>query len=350
MGEYDFHGENVDQCRQCGGLWFDSGELNKVLSIADNEDDDVKIEQEFGAFLQPSDRSCPHCSAGLSCHHLMDEFQVEVDLCTKCGVWIDREELEKVIHSPKVKESLVGLNKKISVKSWIFQILSQMPAEYNIKPKSRPWVTYSLVLLNCLIFVAYGFDYQKIETVYSLFALNSYQVMEGHQLWSLLSHMYLHGGTMHLIGNMYFLYIIGDNLEDALGKWRFLGLYTVCGFAAAGLQIAVDPSSQIPMMGASGAIAGLFAMYLLWFRHASLSFMFIIYQKKLSPQIFFMIWFAINVYGIYMSDASMGGTAYWAHIGGFIAGLVIAFRFKQHVMDANPLLRILNSSEVKIKR
>ncbi len=350
LDEYEFHNESVDQCHQCGGLWFDSGELNKVLSVVDNDDDNVNIEQQFGEFVHMSERDCPHCSSKLACHHLMDEFQVEVDLCAQCGVWIDRDELDKVKQSPLVKASLQGINKKLSVKSWIFQILSQMPAEYNIKPKSRPWMTYSLLLLNIIIFMAYGFEPQATEFVYSAFALRSNLIMEGQNLWGLWTHMYLHGGMMHLVGNMYFLYIIGDNLEDALGRWRFLALYTVCGFGAAGLQIAMDPTSPIPMMGASGAIAGLFAMYLLWFRHASLSFMFIVYQKKVSPLIFFMIWLATNIYGVYVSDASMGGVAYWAHIGGFFAGLALAFRYKQQVMDANPLLKLLNSSEAQIVR
>ena len=104
------------------------------------------------------------------------------------------------------------------------------------------------------------------------------------------------------------------------------------------------------MVGASGAIAGLFGMYLLWFRHASLTLMIVIYQKKVSPLVFFAIWLGINVIGLYFANESGGGVAYWAHIGGFIAGLVIGLLVKKQVFANNPLLAILNSPEVKIKR
>jgi len=162
--------------------------------------------------------------------------------------------------------------------------------------------------------------------------------------------MYMHSGVMHLVGNMYFLYIIGDNLEESLGRGKFILYYTLCGFAAAAAQIIADPNSVIPMVGASGAIAGLFGMYLLWFRHASLTLMIVIYQKKVSPLIFFGIWLAINIIGLYAADEHGGGVAYWAHIGGFMAGIVIGLIVKKQVFATNPLLAILNSHEVKIKR
>ncbi|WP_413693511.1 rhomboid family intramembrane serine protease [Psychromonas sp. KJ10-2] len=155
---------------------------------------------------------------------------------------------------------------------------------------------------------------------------------------------------MHLVGNMYFLYIIGDNLEDTLGRGKFILYYTLCGLGAAVAQILADPNSMIPMVGASGAIAGLFGMYLLWFRHASLTFMIIVYQKKVSPVIFFGFWILTNILGLYLANESGGGVAYWAHIGGFIAGIAIGLLVKKKVFAANPLLAILNSHEVKVKR
>jgi len=126
-------------------------------------------------------------------------------------------------------------------------------------------------------------------------------------------------------------------------------VYTLCGLAAAAFQIIADPGSTIPMVGASGAIAGLFGMYLLWFRHASLSLMIIVYQKKVRPVVFFLIWLAFNLYGLYMSQGD-GGVAYWAHIGGFIMGLMLGLGLKQRVFSRNPLLAVLNSDELKIKR
>ena len=112
-------------------------------------------------------------------------------------------------------------------------------------------------------------------------------ISEGNKVWTLLTCMFLHGSIMHLLGNMYFLYVVGDNLEDVLGHKRFLIWYLVCGLIASLSSYLVSPTSAIPSVGASGAIAGLFGMYLMWFRHASLTFMIIIYQKKLSAAWFF---------------------------------------------------------------
>jgi len=101
------------------------------------------------------------------------------------------------------------------------------------------------------------------------------------------------------------------------------------------------------MVGASGAISALFAMYLLWFRHASLTFMFIIYQKKLTPQTFFILWIALNLIGMAIGNE---GTAYMAHLAGFAAGLLFGLSLKNYVMKKNPILAMLSSKEVKIQR
>ncbi|BAJ00544.1 rhomboid family protein [Shewanella violacea DSS12] len=281
-------------------------------------------------------------------YYLMDGYQIEVDVCHSCsGVWIDEAERTKVVQSPRVKALLSELDAKISTKTWLFQFLSQMPVEFNIKPKRRPVITYLLLALNIMIFAAYGFNYEMTDRVFDNFAMRASDIVDGNHVWTLLSHMFLHGDLMHLAGNMYFLYVVGDNLEDSLGRMRFLGLYLLCGFAAAAAQIMADPTSGIYMVGASGAIAGLFGMYLLWFRHASLTFMFVIYQKKLSPMAFFTIWLAFNILGMLMAGE---GVAYWAHIGGFAAGLVIGLLMKHKVMETNPILAMLNEPEVKVTR
>jgi membrane associated rhomboid family serine protease/Zn-finger nucleic acid-binding protein len=348
MKEYDFHGEEVDSCQHCGGLWFENGELNSALSTADNGDNCVRVEENLGQHLGVSKRLCHDCHESMQHYHLMDGYQIEVDVCHSCsGLWIDEEERVKVVQSPTVKALLADLDAKISVKTWVFQFLSQMPIEFNLKPKSRPVVTYMLLALNILIFLAYGFDLQTTETVFDSFAMRSNEVLAGNQPWTLISHMFLHGGLMHLIGNMYFLYVVGDNLEDALGRMTFFGVYIICGLAAAAAQIASEPGSGVYMVGASGAIAGLFGMYLMWFRHASLTFMFVVYQKKLSPMAFFAIWLAFNVLGLFMAG---DGVAYWAHIGGFVAGLILGAALKEQVMASNPILAMMNEPEIKIAR
>ncbi|ABL98944.1 rhomboid family intramembrane serine protease [Shewanella amazonensis] len=345
---FDFHGEQVDTCDKCAGLWFENGELDRALSSADNGDDAVVLEQSMGAHLGCSERRCHDCGSSLERYHLMQEFEIEIDVCPSCrGVWLDKHECDKVVQSPRVRQALAELDGKISVKTWLFQFLSQMPVEFNLKPKTKPVVTWWLLGLNLVIFGIYGFDLSMIDPIFEQFALVPNQVMHGSHVWTLFSHMFLHGDIIHLAGNMYFLYVVGDNLEDALGRARFLGLYLVCGLAAAAAQIISEPGSDIYMVGASGAIAGLFGMYLLWFRYASLTFMFIVFQKKVSPLVFFGIWLALNIFGLYMAGE---GVAYWAHIGGFVAGLIIGKLMYTSVMAANPMLALMNSPEVRVSR
>ncbi len=150
---------------------------------------------------------------------------------------------------------------------------------------------------------------------------------------------------MHLIGNMYFLYVIGDNVEDVLGAKKYLLIYLGMGIFASAISTLLDMQSEIPRVGASGAIAGLFALYLLWFRNARITFMFVVWQKKLSPPIYFSIWLAINIFGVLSGEQ---GIDYWAHLGGFIAGIVIGLALQKSVMEANPIVAMLGSKSVKV--
>jgi membrane associated rhomboid family serine protease len=140
--------------------------------------------------------------------------------------------------------------------------------------------------------------------------------------------MFLHGGWMHLIGNMLFLYIFGDNLEDRMGHGRYLGFYLLSGLAAAGLQMAADPGSMIPMVGASGAIAGVMGGYLLLFPKARVDVLLIIVVFirifPIPAWIMLGLWFALQLFGGVTTLTDGGGVAYWAHAGGFLAGGLLA--------------------------
>jgi membrane associated rhomboid family serine protease len=144
----------------------------------------------------------------------------------------------------------------------------------------------------------------------------------------MLTSMFLHGGWMHLIGNMLFLYIFGDNLEDLMGHLGFAAFYLLGGLAAAGGQILSDPSSDVPMVGASGAIAGVMGGYLLMFPRARIDvlvLMVVIVRVFTIPAWLMLgIWFGLQLVNGLAMDVVGGGVAYWAHAGGFIAGVVLA--------------------------
>lgn len=150
---------------------------------------------------------------------------------------------------------------------------------------------------------------------------------------TLFTSMFLHGGILHLLGNMLYLWIFGDNVEDAMGSLRFLGFYLLCGVVAAFAQIAAGPSSSIPMVGASGAIAGVLAAYFMLYprsRVLTLIPLFFFMRLVAVPAVFLLgFWFVLQVISGANSLANSGGVAFFAHIGGFIAGLFLVFPFRQ---------------------
>ena len=203
-------------------------------------------------------------------------------------------------------------------------------------PSGRtPFVTWALIAANILIFLAYypalsGDDY-RLAAFWADWAMVPGDVSDGRNLHTLLTSMFLHGGWMHLAGNMLFLWIFGDNMEDAFGHIGFLIFYLLCGFAADGLQIIADSGSNIPVVGASGAIAGVLGGYLLLYPKARVDIIviFIIFFKTFALRAWIVlgIWFAMQIFGGLSSPVDEGGVAYWAHAGGFLAGIVGALPF-----------------------
>jgi len=153
---------------------------------------------------------------------------------------------------------------------------------------------------------------------------------------TILSSMFLHGGWMHIIGNMWFLWIFGDNVEDRMGRAGFLCFYLLSGLAAGVLHIVFNPSSRVPTVGASGAIAGVMGAYLLLFPYArvlTLVPIFIFLQTIELPAVWFLgFWFLMNFLsgiGSLAAHTGAGGVAWWAHIGGFLVGLLWALPLRR---------------------
>ncbi len=162
----------------------------------------------------------------------------------------------------------------------------------------------------------------------------SYCVVDAAPSWiTLVTHMFLHGGWFHLLGNLWFLWIFGDNVEDAMGHVRFVLFYLLCGLAAVGAQMLSNPTSALPMVGASGAIGGVMGAYALLYPQARVHLLvvFIFWIDRIAVPAYLMLgyWFLIQVLsGIPSAGADGGGVAFWAHVGGFAAGAVLAFVFR----------------------
>lgn len=193
---------------------------------------------------------------------------------------------------------------------------------------SKPLVTGLLIAINILIFL-YEFSLDP-------FSLNHFIMEYGvvpsrFQYLDLISSMFLHGGWFHLLGNMWFLWIYGDNVEDVLGHHKYLLFYILCGVAAGMVQVLTNPGSRIPTVGASGAIAGVMGAYLIKFPRSKIVTLvpiFIFVTTMEIPAVFMLLyWFVLQIFSGFgsagTSNVSQGGVAWFAHIGGFLAGMLL---------------------------
>ena len=195
-----------------------------------------------------------------------------------------------------------------------------------IPSRTRPVVTISLIALNALAFL---YELQLSDRQLQAFAY-VYGVVPADFSWSdVVSSMFLHDGWMHFLGNMLYLWIFGDNVEDSLGHAGFALFYLLCGSVAAIAQTMVHPLSTIPMIGASGAIAGVMGAYFVLFPHSRILaavFLLLFLDIVEIPAIFFLgFWFLMQLFsgvGSLGATTATGGTAFWAHIGGFVVGVL----------------------------
>jgi len=203
-------------------------------------------------------------------------------------------------------------------------------------PRSRvPLVTWGIILINVLIFVwQSGLSETELVSFFYSLGVVPLQFLAGdyEQVWVLLTSMFVHGNLGHLIGNMWILGLFGDNVEDRMGRLSYFAFYILCGVFAGLVHIFINPSSMVPTVGASGAIAGIMAAYLFLFplaRVTALVPVFIIpYFFRVPSFIFIGVWFLTQVYygTLALGITAFGGVAWWAHIGGFIFGALI-YRF-----------------------
>ncbi|MEQ6248558.1 rhomboid family intramembrane serine protease [Sulfitobacter sp. HNIBRBA3233] len=199
-------------------------------------------------------------------------------------------------------------------------------------PSGRiPFVTYALMALNIAVFVfmlPISDNERALGQFYYDWALLPRRVMAGDGLSGLVTSTFLHGGFLHLAGNMLFLWIFGDNVEDEMGHLRYFGFYLVAGVAAGLFHVVADPASYVPTVGASGAIAGVMGAYLLLFPKAKVDILiiFIVFFRifPIPAWIMLALWFAMQFVGGIGSVPGTGGVAYWAHAGGFVAGMALA--------------------------
>ncbi len=202
-----------------------------------------------------------------------------------------------------------------------------LPLHDSQRSTTTPFVNSGLIALNVFVFL-FQLTLDPFSANDFVFAFGF--VPEHFTLISILTSLFLHSGWMHLISNMVFLWIFGDNIEDVLGHWKYLFFYLLCGVAAAMAQYAVNPDSRIPQIGASGAIFGVMGAYLVKFPHSrilTVGWFIILFSFELPAWVllvyFIGLQFMSGVGSISDVLTQRGGVAYFAHIGGFFAGMLL---------------------------
>lgn len=238
------------------------------------------------------------------------------------------------------------------------------PLRDNIPPRSLPFVNYGIIILSCVVFVqqlragdrgqdpfaeAYGMVPYRLthpgaeiripERSVERFDGRLYVVERKHVIeptpfnpwWTLLTCIFLHGGWLHLVGNMWFLHIFGDNVEDRFGHARYLLFYLVCGLAASLTHFVTNITSMVPTIGASGAIAGVMGAYLMLYPRAKVvafvPLFVAFFTVDVPAPVFLGLWFLLQIYnGFHAFGAgAVEGVAWWAHIGGFMFGMWLVY-------------------------
>src|SRR5437870_9772696 len=228
------------------------------------------------------------------------------------------------------------------------------PIKDSVPSRSVPVVTRALILINALVFFfELALPQESVDHIFSLvgivqarFTRPEWAASVGFPIdtyWPILTHQFLHGGWLHIISNMWTLWIFGDNVEDRMGPVRFSIFYLTCGALAGMTQLLINPDSTVPSVGASGAIAGVLGAYLLLFPTARLVVMFPIFFFpfffELPAVLYLGFWFFSQLFSGTLALAGpqqVGGIAWWAHVGGFLSGMLLCWLFVRRRRQLQP--------------
>ncbi len=319
-------------------MFLDPGEAGAIFGEA--AEPQYWREEYNARSLGESKLACPTGHSLLEVYQVkFDSQQVEVDVCPRCrGLWLDRDEGTKLYNivagaRAHAQNKALGVDRP-GLPSYLFQILTGFPIEVWNPVKHRPVVVYSLVAILSVVFVlqlvsAVALGPEAYEALIRTFAL----VPAAPTPWSFVTYGLLHGGFAHILGNLYFLWVFGDNVEDALGPKRFIILYLIANVAGGLLHMLFNLGAAIPMLGASGAIAGLMGAYLVLFPRVKMWVVFIVFRFRIGVIWYLGFWIG---YQLVMGLTGAQEVAWFAHAGGFAAGAGMALMFRNRLRTAVP--------------
>lgn len=212
----------------------------------------------------------------------------------------------------------------------------------DVRGAGLPWLSWGLIGANVLVFLyELTLGMEELQEFFMIYGVVPVTILRGEQLFSLFTSMFLHGGWAHILSNMVFLWVFGDNIEATLGKVGYFVFYIVGGLAASAMHILFNVNGEIPSLGASGAVAAILGAYVVMFPRSRvrvlLIFGFFARVTLVTALIFVGIWFVTQLFNGVASlgpaTAQTGGVAYWAHVGGFVFGAIIGALFRHRAPE-----------------
>ncbi len=307
-------GLTLDTCPVCFGVWLDAGELD---ALGDAEIDPAFLKTLVG---HSANRMCPRGHAFMN-EHLLPGLRTPIDRCPTCkGLWLDGDErhaLAKSTTREGQEDAAVQIARRGLI--WAAQLLTHLPIEVENPARSTPWAVYAL----CgLLVVLYVMSVEGLVFAREWAMVAGLVASEPIHAYTLFTHAFFHADWFHLLGNLYFLYVFGDNVEHLFGRRRFLLLYLGAALLGGLLQLLLTRATATPVIGASGAIAGVTAAYLWIFPRARLlqTVPFLYIQIKIPAWVYLGVWIGFQAVMAVFSEAIQ--FAWFAHLGGFAWGLV----------------------------
>ena len=343
-------------CDRCGGRAVTIPQIRRVAG----DRFATSLLRQINANPHVGDRTCPFCLQPMRRFH-SPAPPLELDACKLCGaVWFDPQEFEAVpegavesvdelrlrgaealaIHKVQMLKDREADTDLPELEWKLVPALFGFPVESDVAPVSRtPWFTWSLALLIALVSIA---AFPHLDTAVSTFGFIPAEAWRYGGL-TLITSFFLHAGVFHLVGNLYFLLVFGDNVEDYLGRWRY-GLLVLASTLTGDLvHLALQSGSTTPCIGASGGIAGVIVFYALQFPRARLGFLFryFLYFRwiRMPAWVALVLWVLMQVFGVYMQLSGFSNVAATAHLGGAAVGFALWCWWRRQESRGNPAVQ-----------
>lgn len=311
----------IDACPVCSGAWFDAGELDDLADDDGDESPEATLHRGVvGAEPTQGTRMCPHGHGPMGEHHLPGRLSTPVDRCATChGLWLDGDERRKLAKATTKEGQQTDRERWVRRGAlYAAQVITQVPVEVENPHRGTPWVVYSLLALLLgmyLMQIAGQVDHHYYGVVAG-------RLLRQWDLDTLFTHQFFHVSWLHLLGNAYFLYTFGDNIEHLFGRKRFVAFFLGAGITGGITHVMLTHATALAMIGASGAIAGVLAAYLWSFPRQKLFHVIGVIPLRLPVWAYLVFWVGFNLFmGVATDNESV---AWFSHLGGFMFGAFVA--------------------------